>query len=155
MFEQPEIHIPEDGPVDVEAVMRQIRAHIVARRNTAGVASDVALPTFEGRLNAAIYEQLYHAALIHDQLYLSINVAPSHTPLLGRFITLLRRKFHELVAYYVNQMAQKQIVFNRHILGAVNGLVQEVEALAPAGIDAARQKSEAVRQQTAAPDEHS
>jgi hypothetical protein len=150
MSEQPEIHIPEDGPVDVEAVMRQIRAHIVARRNAAGVASDVALPSFEGRLNAAIYEQLYHAALIHDQLSLSINVIPSRAPLIGQFVTLFRRKFHELVVYYVNQLAQKQIVFNRNVLGAVSSLAQEVERLSPSDLDAVRQDLEALHQQITA-----
>lgn len=153
MTDLPEIQIESDQPVDVEAVMRQIRAYIVARRNMAGPDSDIALPSFEGRLDAAIYEHLYHAALIHDQLTLSINVIPSHTPLVGRFVTLFRRKLHELVTYYVNQLAQKQITFNRHILGAVNGLVQEVETLAPAELDAARQEREAVPQQLAERDD--
>jgi hypothetical protein len=153
MSEQPEIYIPEEGPVDVEAVMRQIRTYIVARRNMTGPAADVALPSFEGRLDAAIYEQLYHAALIHDQLSLSINVIPSHLPLIGRFVTLFRRKFHELVIYYVNQLAQKQIVFNRHLLNAVNGLTQEVERLSPAEFEAVQKDTEVLRQQSVARDE--
>jgi hypothetical protein len=154
MSEPPEIHIAEADPVNVEAVMRQIRAHIVARRNLTGATPAVVLPSFEGRLDAAIYEQLYHAALIHDQLSLSINVIPSHMPLVGQFVTFFRRKFHELVTYYVNQLAQKQIMFNRHILGAVNGLVQEVERLSPTELEGVRRDSEAVRQQVTARDEH-
>ncbi len=154
MTDLPEIQIDPDRPVDVEAVMRQIRAYIVARRNMAGPTSDVELPAFDGRLDAAIYEHLYHAALIHDQISLAINVVPSQTPIIGRVISLFRRKFHELVVYYVNQLAQKQIVFNRHLLGAVNGLTQEVEKLSPSEIDAVRQDLAALRQQIEPRGEH-
>ena len=53
MTDLPEIQIDPDRPVDVEAVMRQIRAYIVARRNMAGPTTDVELPPFDGRLDAA------------------------------------------------------------------------------------------------------
>ena len=154
MTDLPEIQLASDQPVDVDSLMRQIRAHIIARRNVTRPASDVTLPSYEGRLDAAIYEQLYHATLVHDQISLSLNVVPSSMPIMGPFITLLRRKLHELVVYYVNQLAQKQIVFNRNILGAINGLVQEIERLSPSDLDAVRQDLEALRQQMSARSEH-
>ena len=150
MTDLPEIHIDPDHPVDVEAVMRQIRSYIITHRNAAGPVSDMEPPPSDGRLGAAFYEQLYHAALIHDQLSSSINVIPSRVPIVGRFVTLARRQFHELVVYYVNQLAQKQIVFNRNILGAVNRLVEEIEQLSPAEIAALQQDLETLRQQMTA-----
>jgi hypothetical protein len=153
MTDLPKIQIDPNQPVDVEAVMRQIRTYIVARRNPAGLEPSVALPRFDGRLDAAIYEQLYHAALIHDQLNLSANAVPSRRPIVGWLMTLVRRKFHELVVYYVNQLAQKQITFNRHILGAVNGLVQEVEKLSPPDLADMSHDQKALRQQASEEEE--
>ena len=148
MSDVPEIQLDPDRPVDVEAVMRQIRAYIIAHRRTAGSAENIEMPAFDGRLDPAIYEQLYHATMVHDQISLSIHVVPSRTPIVGRFIDLARYKVHELVLYYVNQLAQKQMMFNRHLLGAVNGLVQEIERLSPAEFEALQQDVAALRRQT-------
>jgi hypothetical protein len=124
-----ELKINEEGPVDVEAVMKQIRQYIVARNlaKTAGVSGPA--PQFDGPLDAAIYEHLYHANMLHNQLTIAPLVVPSRKPLIGPLLNFVRGKFHELTLFYVNQLAQKQSTFNAHVAGVLNGLVREVEEL--------------------------
>ena len=150
MSEIPEIHIDSSGPVDVDAVMRQIREYIVAHKQQTNPAAAV-LPHFDGQLNPAIYEHLYHAAMVHDQLGISLNVVPSQVPIIGWLITAFRRKFHELTVYYLNQLAQKQITFNTHILGAVNGLVHELETAPPTASTEIQGEAEALRRPVQTP----
>jgi hypothetical protein len=146
MAESFEINIPDEGQVDVEAVMRQVREYILARRRTDSSELQV-LPHFEGQLNPQVYEHLYHATLLHDQVNVLANVIPSRVPIVGPVLTLARRKLHEVTLYYVHQLAQKQITFNAHILGAVNALTQEVEAAPPSEFTKLRQEVEVLRQQ--------
>lgn len=152
MSEVPEIHVDPDGPVDVDAVMRQIREYILAHKRQTNPEA-AALPHFNGQLNPALYEQLYRAALIHDQLGVSMNVVPSRTPIVGPLLTMFRRKFHELTLYYINQLAQKQITFNTHLLAALNELVRELEAAPPSTTAEMQHEVEALRRQVHALEE--
>jgi len=146
MSEQPEIHIAADGPIDVDVVMQQIREYLLARKSQSS-SDGAAVPHFNGRFNPMVYEQLYRANLVYDQLYITRNVIPSRVPIVGPMLSLLRRKLHELILYYVNQLAQKQITFNLHLLNAVNALVQELESLSVAEITDLQHKVGALRQQ--------
>lgn len=152
MSDVPEVRIDPGEPVDVDAVMRQIREYIVAHKLQTNPEA-AALPHFSGQLNSAVYEHLYQAALIHDQLGISMNVVPSRAPIIGGLMTALRRKLHELTLYYVNQLAQKQITFNIHILGAVNGLAHELEAAPPSATAELKREVETLRQQVRALEE--
>jgi hypothetical protein len=55
-------------------------------------------------------------------------VTENNIPLVGSLVAKLRTKLHELVLFYVNQLATQQIQFNTHILQAVGMLAQELEA---------------------------
>ena len=41
----------------------------------------------------------------------------------------VRGQFHNLVLFYVNKIAAKQVVFNRHLVALVSEMVRELEAL--------------------------
>jgi hypothetical protein len=125
MSDQPEIHVAENGPVDVDAIMRQIREHLLARKGQSGSA---AIPQFNGRFDPALYDHLYRARLMQDQFSIQQNVIPSRVPLIGPLLTFVRRQLHGLTLYYVNQLAQKQITFNTHVLGVLTTLIQELDA---------------------------
>jgi hypothetical protein len=149
MPDHTEIHIDEDGPVDVDAVMRQIREYILARKAADGGTAN-APPAFEGRFDPALYEHLHYATLLHDQLYLKPQVIPSRVPIVGPLLTLLKRKLHEVTLFYTDQLAQKQATVNGHVLGALNTLVRELEERSEADLSELRREVEALRERVRA-----
>ncbi len=124
-----ELKINEEGPVDVEAVMRQIRQYLVARNRELPAGASGAALHIDGPLEPDIYEHIYLASTLHNRLYVPSSVVRSQAPLIGPLLNFLRGKLHELTLYYVNQLAEKQDSFNAHVLAALNGLTDEVEAL--------------------------
>jgi hypothetical protein len=111
-----------EQPVDVEQIMQEIRAEILAQRGL-----DAAVPTGGKRLPPEFYEHLYQAALGHDQILVKSNAAPVKVPLIGALLSQLRQAAHQLVLYYVNQMAAEQTRVNHHLLQALTILSQELE----------------------------
>jgi len=148
MHEPLKLLVNEQDEVDVDAIMRQIREYILARKAAAGGTAGP-LPRFEGRFDPMVYEHLYHAAMLHDQLHVTPLVRTSRAPIIGPLLTALRRKLHELTLFYVYQLAQKQITVNTHLLGAMNALVRDMEDAPQAEetqreIEALRQRLEAI-----------
>ncbi len=124
MSDQPEIKIPDSGPVNVDEIMQQIRAHLAKRQ---GRSDNAPLPQFKGRFAPIVYDHLYRARLMQNQFTIQQNVIPSRLPIIGPLLTMVRKQLHQLTLYYVNQLAQKQATFNTHILGAITALIQELE----------------------------
>lgn len=113
--------------VNIEEIMQQIRSQILAQK-TAVSAADSPIVTIDGkRLSPEFYEHLYQAALIHDQIDVRMQVSEINVPVVGAILTNIRGKFHELVLFYVNKMAAKQMRFNIHILQALNLMAKELE----------------------------
>jgi hypothetical protein len=124
-----ELNVNEEGPVDVEAVMRQIREYILARDPNKPAGERAPVLNFDGPLAPAIYEHLYHANVLRTHLTVAPLVVPSTVPIVGKWLTLVRGKLHELALFYVNQLAQKQGTINAHAVAVLNDLVREVENL--------------------------
>lgn len=101
--------------------MQEIRQQILAQKGEQ-------LPVRGDTLPPEYYEHLYEAGLIYDQLPVKIHVTKVNIPIVGGAVEWLRGKLHQLVVFYVNQVAAEQVRVNRHLLEAISALGQAVEA---------------------------
>jgi hypothetical protein len=113
--------------VDIEAIMQQIRRQILEDRAQATPSAHVITPAAGDRLPSEFYEHLYQAELAYNQIGVKMHVTKVSLPVIGPLIERLRQKVHELVLFYVNQVAAQQIKVNTHLLHAVSILAQELE----------------------------
>ena len=60
------IEIDEDGEIDVEAIMQQIKAYVIARKMAADDNLAESLSHFTGRLDPDLYEALYQVTMTYD-----------------------------------------------------------------------------------------
>ena len=118
--------------VNVEEIMQQIRKEILEKQTTVGQGGAPLVPTGGKRFSPEFYEHLYRAAMAHDQLTVTIHVTKVSIPILGPVIEWVRTKLHELVLFYVNQIAIKQIEVNTHLMQAISVLSQDLEREAEA-----------------------
>lgn len=119
-------HEPE---VNVEAIMQQIRQQIIAKRAAVGpgAAGSGDLVVTGKRFSPEFYEHLYQARLALDDYQVPVFVSKSGVPIIGALLVWLRTKFHELVTYYVNQSAARQVSATNHLLQALSVMGQELE----------------------------
>lgn len=119
-------HEPE---VNVEAIMQQIRQQIIAKRAAVGpgAAGSGDLVVTGKRFSPEFYEHLYQARLALDDYQVPVFVSKSGVPIIGALLVWLRTKFHELVTYYVNQSAARQVSATHHLLQALSVMGQELE----------------------------
>lgn len=121
--------------VDIEDIMQEIRQKILAAHTQLSPNGEP-LVNLEGKhLPPLFYEHLYQAGLSYNGVGVKMFVSKSNIPLVGSFVEKIRGKIHELVLYYVNQIAEQQIEVNYHLLQAVNILGQEFEAHQEAEIE--------------------
>ena len=116
-----------DPAIDVNHVMAQIRETLRLH----GPLAQPAVPAFgvmadEG--TDALAFHLSQANLNYDQVWVEINVLPSQAPLIGGLIARAKTLLHELVVYYVNLHAGKQINVNASIVRVLNTLRREQSA---------------------------
>lgn len=132
MSEQSAVTEPE---VNIEQIMQDIRQQIIARRAAQypDAAHDIAVSGH--RFSPEFYESLYQARLALDDYRVPVLVSQSTTPVIGGLIDWLRGKFHELVSYYVNQSAARQVAAANHLLRAVSLLAEELDDM-PDGTEA-------------------
>ncbi len=117
-----------EAEINVEAIMQQIRQQIIAKRAAVGPAAGGREIAVTGkRFPPEFYEHLYQARLALDEVQVPVFVSKSGVPLIGGLIVWLRTKFHELVTYYVNQSAARQVSASEHLLRALSLLGQELE----------------------------
>lgn len=128
----------EETAVDIEAVMQEIRRQIVARK----MPGQERLPPVNKRLPPQFYEHLYQASLMQSQLGVKTDVTKTAVPLIGPAVDWLRGKFHQLVIFYINQVATQQAEINDHVLRALEALSEAV-AVAGEGGAAAPEAPEA------------
>ena len=111
--------------VNIEEIMQTIRKQILAKK---GATGQQPLIQIEGKhLPPDFYEHLYQAGLAYDQLQVPLNVSQRTIPIIGPILQAIRGKIHELVLFYVNQLAANQIRVNTHLLQALSILSQELE----------------------------
>ncbi len=124
MSEQP----ANEAEVNVEEIMQQIRQQIVAKRAAVGPAAAAGDITVTGkRFAPEFYEHLYQARLALDEVHVPVFVSKSGVPIIGGLLVWLRTKLHELVSYYVNKSAERQVSASEHLLRALSLLGQELE----------------------------
>lgn len=124
-----------DPEINVAEIIEEIRRNIRQRRSEAQ-GEDVAFPTFDAGLSPAIepteelekvlHHHLNQASLHYNKIGVASQLMPRPVPLVGRLWTAFRREAHNLVIFYVNTLAARQITFNDHALRALNALAQMV-----------------------------
>ena len=120
---------PTEAPVNIEHVMREVRREILERK----LPGQVRLPeAAAGNRPPEYYEELFRAALAQSRNEVDLLVTPTRVPLVGPVVDFVRRKFHELVVFYINRSAMNQAKVNHHILAALSILGQADPAGAPA-----------------------
>jgi hypothetical protein len=116
----------DEPTVDVEAIMQEIRAEILAQR-AGGAGAEPIVAVSGERFSPAFYEHMYQAGLVYDQIKPNLFVSRSRIPLVGPLLERVRQKIHELVLFYVNQMAADQIRMNTQLLRALSVLAEDLE----------------------------
>ena len=58
---------------------------------------------------------------------LKLNVQPSHIPIIGRFITQAKLALHQLILFYLNDLAAQQSTFNHQLLKVLRQLADPPE----------------------------
>lgn len=120
---------PLDDDVDIEAIMGQVRAEVLAKKSARIQKSALAGGVGGRSLPADFYDHLYQAGLAFDVSEVKLQVTPVPVPIIGSLVNRFRQKFHELVLFYINKLAVEQADFNEHLLNAVTILSHEVERL--------------------------
>ena len=113
--------------VNIEEIMQQIRQQILAKRLATAPDGRSPIRIAGKHLPADFYEHLYQAGLVYDQIQVPVNVSRIAVPVIGPLLQTIRHKLHELVIFYVNQLAANQIQMNHHLLQALNILAEELE----------------------------
>ena len=118
----------EEIPINIEEIMQQIRQEILLKQATLDKNGVPLIDLTGKRLKPEFYEHLYYAALTHNEMGVKLHVTKVKVPVIGPILEKIRTIIHQLVIYYVNQLAEQQLTFNRHMLQAVNTLAQSLEA---------------------------
>ncbi len=113
--------------VNIEEIMRAIRADILAKHPTVGSSGEPLVPTSGKHLPPEFYEHMYQAALAYGNVGVKMHVTKVNIPLIGSIVEWLRGKMHELTLYYVNQVISQQTEVNYHLLRALSIVSQELE----------------------------
>ncbi len=128
-----EIEAPD---LDAEALMQEIRARIRARRAEAKARgldweayADGLYPLpADAVLSRDLYEAVRRAALGYDKVNVEMALTETRLPIVGGLAQRLRAALHELVLFYVNRQAARQIRFNEQSARALALLVRDLEA---------------------------
>jgi hypothetical protein len=116
----------EGGPVDIEAVMDQIRDYLAKKHG--GTRARSPLRTASSRIFAPeTYDDLDQANQTCDRLYVAPYLTPVNIPLLGALWQKLRGALHSVAIFYVNRLAEAQIRFNGHTVRVLNEIVRGID----------------------------
>lgn len=127
-----------DPEVDVEEIMARIRRNI-ERRKAARDAEGVTVPdlTFdwiaERSGEAAPRDELYYnlrqVRQSYDKAWVSLQFIERRIPIpfVGPLLDRLRREAHNLVIFYVNTLAGRQIAFNDYVTRTLEKVVRSLE----------------------------
>ena len=116
---------PNDSPINVDAIMQEIRAEILAQRAAQTGRPPIVSATGQ-RFSPEFYEHLYQAGLAYDRIKPELFVSKVNIPLIGPLVEKVREKIHHLVLFYVQQLAAEQIAVNTHLLQALNVLSEDL-----------------------------
>jgi hypothetical protein len=122
--------------LDAEAIMQEIRSRIRARRAEAKARgldweayADGAYPLPpDAVLSRDLHEAVRLAGLGYDKIPVERALTETRLPLVGRLWQRARAALHDLVLFYVNRMAARQVRFNEQTARALVALVKDLEA---------------------------
>ena len=115
--------------VDIETIMRDVRAEVLAKKSARIQNSPMASGVGGRRFPPEFYDHLYQAGLTFDVSTVELHVTRIPIPIIGSIVEKLRQKFHELVLFYVNKLAADQAEVNENLLSAMSILSQELEQM--------------------------
>ena len=126
----------EGNAIDTEAIMREIRARVRARRAEAKARgldweayADGLYPLPpEAVLSRDLHEAVRYTGLDYDKIPVEMAMIETHWPLVGGLVQRLRSALHELVLFYVNRLAARQVRFNEQAARALAYLVRDLES---------------------------
>jgi FkbM family methyltransferase len=126
----------EGDDIDAEAIMQEIRTRIRARRAEAKARgldweayADGLYPLPpDAIMSRDLYEAVRYVGLGYDKVAVEMALTESRLPLVGGLVQRLRVALHELVLFYVNRLAARQIRFNEQTARALAALVRDLEA---------------------------
>ncbi len=129
-----------DSDIDVEEIMERIRQRVRARRAQAQARgldydrlTDGSLEGGSSRfLSGDLYYDIYQVRESAETIWVTLSVVGEqrYPKFLVSLLNRLRHAAHQLVLYYVNMLAGRQIVFNRATASAVAGLAEAGESTA-------------------------
>jgi hypothetical protein len=128
------MNVEGDG-LDTEAIMQEIRSRIRDRRAKARAQgldweayADGLYPLPpDAILSRELYEAVRSAGLGYDKVTVDMLLTENRLPLVGGVVQRVRRALHELVLFYVDRMAARQIRFNEQTARALAVLVRDLE----------------------------
>ena len=126
----------EGNDIDVEAIMQEIRARVRVRRAVAkargldweAYANGLYPLASDAVLSRDLHEAVRYAGLDYDKIPLEMVLVDTRPPLAGRLVQRVRSALHELVLFYVNRLAARQVRFNEQTARALALLVRDLEA---------------------------
>jgi len=121
--------------LDVEAIMQEIRARLRARRAEARARgidfeayADGLYPLPAGAVfSRDLYEAVRYAGLGWDKVGVEMMLTETRLPVVGRLAQRVRAALHELVLFYVNRLAARQVRYNEQTARALAVLVRDLE----------------------------
>jgi len=131
-----EIHDPE---IDPAQIMEQIRERIWRRREELGYPRQefpiFGAATYPGEpegenFDVDLYYHLRKANDLHYRIGVEASLMPSpatRLPILGRLWKRIRREAHNLVLFYLGELAQQQAAVNRHLVSTLNRVVVQLQ----------------------------
>jgi hypothetical protein len=122
--------------LDVEAIMKEVRARIRARRAEArargldfeAYANGLYPVSPDAVLSRDVHEAVRHMGLGYDKMNVQLALTETRLPLVGGAVQRLRAALHGLVLFYVNRLAAGQIRFNEQTARALLALVRDLES---------------------------
>ncbi len=126
----------EAPDLDTEAIMREIRARIRARRAEAKARgldfeayADGLYPVpADALFSRDLYEAVRYVGLGWDKVGVEMALTESRLPLIGGLAQRLRAALHQLVLFYTNRLAARQVRVNEQTARALTLLVCDLEA---------------------------
>ena len=125
----------EASDLNIEEVMQEIRARLRARREQAKVRgldfeayADGLYPLPpDAVLSRDLYEAARYVGLGYDKVHVEMALTETRLPLVGGLVQRVRSALHELVLFYVNRQASRQIHTNEQTARALVALVRDLE----------------------------
>ena len=116
-----QVDLPE---IDREALLARIQENLRLHK----LVGPPSFPVFEvmsstgggashTSASSSLEFDLHQAFDAYGEAWVSVDVPEGDLPLLGR----LKRVLHELIVYYVNQLAERQMRFNAALLRIIDG----------------------------------